>query len=99
MKNKLDSLSFVIGNTSFTLHPEAYLVSSESLTDGNLYGYCYIDVIALPKTVGSSQILIGQTFLHNFYSVYNYTSGQVSLAVNAHSSEIATSEFYVQKST
>lgn len=88
---KLDPLQVVIEDRVFELDPMGFLMSG-SLVDAKLARTCIIAVMPNPEVMDGSpytMFLLGDAFLRNFYSVYDYEHQAVQLAVNTHSKDIA----------
>lgn len=73
--------------------PEGYLIPSEDIAPEQP-GMCIIGFQPSPDvSSGAYQIfLLGDTFLRNFYSVFDYDNQEVGLAVNISSKEWAKIE-------
>ena len=84
MKDMIGNLSFTIDDTIYTLKPMAYLFEG-ALLDRDLVGSCMIGINALPKTAPDDVMLLGITFLRNFYTVFNMEENSVKLAINVNS--------------
>lgn len=67
------------------MQPESYLINGEDI-DPSLAGICLIGMMPHPPGVFGqfTMFLLGDTFLRNFYSVYDFENQSVKLAVNKH---------------
>mmetsp|Transcript_1795 Transcript_1795/g.2348 ORF Transcript_1795/g.2348 Transcript_1795/m.2348 type:complete len:350 (+) Transcript_1795:1196-2245(+) len=90
-----DDLKFVFGNFEFTLKPPTLFRDSKNNVEktGKRVPCCSLgirhhkDDIENPKRM---RFLIGNIFLKNFYSVYDYDTQEVRLGVNTHSEGMAS---------
>jgi len=67
----LDDLTFTIDDTMYTIPPLGYLTS-----DGSA---CYAMVSYLPNS--QDMYILGDTFIRNFYPIFNYHDYTVTLAM------------------
>jgi hypothetical protein len=68
--------------------PKSYLLNGQDL-DPQFTNTCIFGVMPLPGMVGEIQMfLLGDVFLRNFYSVYDFENLLVYLAVNVHSKDV-----------
>lgn len=83
--DKLGNITVQLGNEDFTLMPKGYLLNGADL-DVQFKDACIFGVMPLPGMVGNIQMfLLGDVFLRNFYSVYDFYNQKVRLAANLHS--------------
>lgn len=63
--------------------PRGYLIEAGDL-DPSYKGACFFGVTPMPKgaNLPTNMILLGDVFLRNFYSVYDWDNSQVQLAIN-----------------
>lgn len=67
--------------------PRGYLINASDL-DPSFNDKCIFGVIQTPDVVGDAKIfLLGDVFLRNYYSVFDYDNNKVMLAVNVHSKD------------
>ena len=65
--------------------PKGYMINSSDL-DPTFTDKCIFGIIKTPDVIGSSKMfLLGDVFLRNYYSVFNYDNNSVSLGINLHS--------------
>lgn len=70
----LSNISLVIENEVFEIMPKGYLLNGQDL-DPDFYDTCIFGVMPLPSLVGTMKMyLLGDVFLRNFYSVYEFES-------------------------
>jgi len=83
---KLSNLTIKIDNFYFDIMPHGYLINATDLgVEPEFENKCIFGIIPLPEIVGDSlMFLLGDAFLRNFYSVFDYDEQQVYLAVNKH---------------
>jgi len=72
MYYRLEDLSFTIDDTLYTIPPIGYL------TQGMGDGGCYAMVSYLPDS--QDMYILGDTFIRNFYPIFNYDNFTVTLA-------------------
>ena len=75
MYSKLEPIKFVFDKAVFELSSEAYLKDDLNVIEetGQKVPACMIDLRSgKDKVTGSSRFLMGNSFLKNFYSVYDY---------------------------
>ncbi|KAJ7617169.1 putative cathepsin E [Roridomyces roridus] len=73
------NFTFVIGGTTFTLTPTQYLVPTAQYDNWEISGSGFYTYIADGGSEAPNMIL-GMTFLENFYSVFDTTNNRVGLA-------------------
>ena len=70
--------------------PKGYLINGHDL-DPEFYNTCIFGIIPLPGRVSPFKMyLLGDVFLRNYYSVYDYHSQSVRLGVNIHAKDYAS---------
>jgi hypothetical protein len=74
----MEDLTINAGLASYTMPPQAYTMPGESVSPGVK---CLVPVTHTPDSSGVA--LLGDTFLRNFYSTYNFETNKVGLAVNS----------------
>lgn len=86
---KLSNLTIKINDHFFDIMPQGFLINATDLgVEPEFENKCIFGVIPLPEIVGDSlMFLLGDVFLRNFYSVFDYDNQLVYLAVNKHSEE------------
>jgi len=85
----LGNITLVMGGKLFDLMPEAYLMNGVDLNPQYM-DTCIFGVMPLPKVVnGIDMFLLGDVFLRNFFSVYDFDKQELSLAINKHSAKYA----------
>lgn len=74
-----------MGESLYDIMPETYLLPGEDL-DPKYEGVCIFAIMPLPKVMmkGLNMFLLGDIFIRNFYSVFDYENQQVKLALNTH---------------
>lgn len=78
-----------MGGKLFDLMPDAYLMNGVDLNP-QYKDTCIFGVMPLPKVVnGIDMFLLGDVFLRNFFSVYDFDNQELSLAINKHSEKYA----------
>ncbi|XP_053560679.1 gastricsin-like [Bombina bombina] len=70
----LPTLSFTINGVSFPISPSAYIIQEN--------GYCYANFlsISLPAQNGDPLWILGDVFLREYYSVYDFGNNQIGFA-------------------
>ena len=71
---KVKSIEFTIDHVSFKVDPLGYLLNGEDF-DAQLAGWCVFGIMPIPDKVsagGYTMFLLGDVFLRNFYSVYDF---------------------------
>ncbi|KAE8623470.1 hypothetical protein XENTR_v10005621 [Xenopus tropicalis] len=70
----LPTLSFTINGVSFPLPPSAYIIQEN--------GYCYANFLnlSLPAQNGQPLWILGDVFLRQYYSVFDYGNNQIGFA-------------------
>ena len=89
---KLEPIKFVFDQSVFALSSQAYLKDDiNRLEDKTDINACVIDIRPGKDKDHPEErrFLMGNTFLKNFYSVYDYDWEQIKLGVNIHSKNIA----------
>ena len=93
VQTKLEPIKFLFDNSVFELKSQAYLKDDFNRVEetGKDVAACVIDIrpgkdIDHPD---ERRFLMGNTFLKNFYSVYDYDWEQIKLGVNIHSKDLA----------
>ena len=74
LAKKVKPISFILGDKSFTILPEGYLLIGEDY-DPKFKGICLFGVSSLPDTMGpgfSEMFIFGDVFLRNYYSVFDW---------------------------
>jgi uncharacterized protein YneF (UPF0154 family) len=74
----MDNLTINAGLASYTMPPQAYTMAGQKVSPGIK---CIVPVTHTPDSSGVA--LLGDTFLRNFYSTYNFETNKVGLAVNS----------------
>ncbi|KAJ7735627.1 aspartic peptidase domain-containing protein [Mycena maculata] len=74
--------TFVVGGTTYTLTPADYLVPTAQYANWGISGSGFYSIINDGGSEAPNTIL-GQTFLENFYAVFDTTNNRVGLAVAA----------------
>jgi len=72
MYDQLEDLSFTIDDTVYTIPPKGYLTTGANETG------CYAMVSYLPDS--QDMYILGDTFIRNFYPIFNYDDFTVTLA-------------------
>ncbi|KAI9193745.1 aspartic peptidase domain-containing protein [Polychytrium aggregatum] len=72
--SSLPTIQFQIGGTSYSLAGADYIYRDQTGS------YCYIGFVDLG---GYPDVILGDTFLRKFYSIYDMSQNQVGLAVSA----------------
>ena len=99
VEHVFSNLTFTFEDQSFILPPKAYLLDGndfiskhikDSLPEeyipliGDLFDGCIIPIIATPSIMtGQDYFLIGDVFIRNFYTVFDWETTQVRFAINA----------------
>jgi hypothetical protein len=88
---KLSNLTIKIDDLYFDIMPHAFLINATDLgVEPEFENKCIFGVIPLPEIVGDSlMFLLGDVFLRNYYSVFDYDNQLVYLAVNSHAKDHA----------
>ena len=73
--SELQPLTIRLENTNFVIPPAGYLL------ENTMNHQCVIAVSYISD--GREMYILGETFLRNFYAVFDYTTNKVQLAVNA----------------
>jgi len=73
--NQMESLTFILHNTSYTIPPEGYTFPIVSL-----FAKCLIPISPIADSSGLA--ILGDSFLRNFISSYNFKSNKISFGVN-----------------
>lgn len=93
MKNhghKFQPLNLVLGNFQFTIQPETMFrdIANNVESTGKQVPACNIGIRPSKDDLGKAEnkrrFLIGNIFLKNFYSVYDYDLQKVGLGVDIH---------------
>ena len=84
-KQFLSNITFRIGDTWYDIMPETYLFPGEQINP-KYEGICIFAIMPLPKVMlkGLNMFLLGDIFIRNFYSVFDFENHQVKLALNTH---------------
>ena len=86
---KLEPIKFVFDKSVFELKPQAYLKDDQNEIEetGKNVDACVVDIRPGKDKnhPDERRFLMGNTFLKNFYSVYDYDWEQIRLGVNIHS--------------
>lgn len=82
-KKFLSNITFRIGETLYEISPETYLVPGEDLNQ-KYEGVCIFGIMPLPKNIGLNMFLLGDVFIRNFYSVFDFENHKVKMALNKH---------------
>ena len=95
---KLDPIKFVFDQSVFELNSRGYLkddINHVEETDKDVNA-CVIDMRSGKDKdhPEDRRFLMGNTFLKNYYSVYDYDWQHVRLGVNVHSKSIAKAKMY-----
>jgi hypothetical protein len=89
MSQKMQPIKFVFDQSVFELKPNAFLKDDLNKVEetGKEVNACVIDIRPGKdkEHPDESRFLMGNTFLKNFYSVYDYDWEQIKLGVNIHS--------------
>lgn len=90
IKPLLSNITFRIGDKIFELTPASYLLNGTDLnTEDWAKNTCIIGVMPFPsQIVGVDMFLLGDIFLKNFYSVYDFDEWAISFAVNRHAENV-----------
>ena len=75
--SKMPDLTVTLNGNSFTIPPEGYVLSGMSLEFG--VG-CVVAVVPISDSIGLW--ILGDTFLRNYATVFNYANNTISFAVN-----------------
>ena len=71
----------------FDIMPKGYLINASDI-DPNYADKCIFGIIKTPDILGTTKMfLLGDVFLRNFYSVFDYDNNSIMLGVNLHSKE------------
>jgi hypothetical protein len=99
---KLEPIKFVFDQSVFELKPAAFLKDDMNRIDetGKDVNACVIDMRPGKdkEHPDERRFLMGNSFLKNFYSVYDYDWEQIQLGVNIHSKDIARAFAYSRES-
>lgn len=95
---KLEPIKYVFDQSVFQLDPQAYLKDDLNHIDDSDADVpaCVIDIRSGKDSnhPEDRRFLMGNTFLKNFYSVYDYDWQQIKLGVNVHSKQMAKAYKY-----
>jgi Eukaryotic aspartyl protease len=88
--SKFEDISIVFGNFWFSISPETYFRDGNNHVDAtnNTVPCCSLAIRRHKddyEITRKMRFLVGNTFLKNFYSVYDYDMQEVRLGVNIHS--------------
>jgi hypothetical protein len=78
-RGDLKTLSILIDSTEYVLPPVSYCLDVTG--DNNSFWYSYIPIVSQPDSEGHA--MLGDTFMRNFYAVFNYEANTVSMAPNS----------------
>lgn len=69
----MSPINMVIGEYQFMINPKGYLIDGADI-EASLAGICLVALMPHPPNIfgGFTMFLLGDTFLRNFYSVYDY---------------------------
>ncbi|KAI8061768.1 aspartic peptidase domain-containing protein [Gongronella butleri] len=80
----LSNVSFTIGGAAFSLSPAQYIMPQNQIANfGGKNGSYYSWISDMGSNDAGLDMILGQKFLENFYSVYDTTNNRVGLAVRA----------------
>lgn len=68
------------------MKPDSYLINAADL-DSSYAGSCIMGVIVTPEVADLELFILGDVFLRNFYSVFDYKNQKVSVAINRHAQD------------
>jgi hypothetical protein len=77
--NKLDPITLRLDDADYTIPPAGYLLDIPM--DVSFYYRCRVPISFIPDSMRMG--LLGDTFLRNFYSSYDFSTESVSFGVNA----------------
>jgi len=89
LEGKLSNLTMQIGDLYFDMMPNGFLINATDLgAEPAFENKCIFGVIPLPDVVADARMfLLGDVFLRNFYSVFDYDEQEVYLAINSHAKD------------
>jgi len=98
---KIEPIKFVFDQTVFELKSEGFLkddINHVEETNADIPA-CVVDIRSGKDKdhPDDRRFLMGNTFLKNFYSVYDYDWQNIKLGVNIHSKKIAKAYYYKKK--
>ena len=86
----MKNITIAIGAKNFVMKPEGYLLDAKNIAP-EMGEACIFAFMPSPAIAGSTYqvFLLGDTFLRNFYSVYDIQTQKLSLAVDVNAKDIA----------
>ena len=84
----LGNITFTLGGMTYEILPIGYLINGLDFNE-TYKGICIFGVGVLPALSGlpENMVLLGDVFLRNYYSVYDWDNKSVHLAINVHARE------------